>query len=545
MDLVAAMDDPGLFGRWFSGPSWDGWRAVLRGAFALPMTETERAFFRSVADREPPTAPVRELWAICGRRAGKDSVASLIASHAAALFDQGHRLRAGERALVMCLASDRDQAKIVLGYARAYFDQSPPLAAMVTRETAGCFELENGVDLAIATNNFRATRGRTLLCVVFDEVAFWFDENSARPDKETYRSVVPGLATLPGMLIGISSPYGKSGLLYEKWQRHFGRDGDVLVIRAPSIALNPTLDRTMIEREIAEDPAAASAEWLAEWRSDVASFIDIALIEAAVDRGVTVRPPQKGIDYRAFCDAASGAGKDSFTAAIAHNDDGVAVLDCLLEIRPPFNFDSAVAEVSQLVKSYGCGSEVTSDRYAAGITVQAFERHGVTLRHSERDRSAIYLDVLPLLTSGRARLIENRRMVTQFAALERRTSSGGKDRIDHPQHGGADDVCNSAAGSLVLTQPGTFAASGIFEFYRRGAAVAASNPASGPEFGFKFGGAPVIDTVRLRAPAGISQVTGMSGHPYVIADDGTVRVSPDDSIALRRLGWAIAEEATA
>jgi hypothetical protein len=37
--------------------------------------------------------------------------------------------------------------------------------------------------------------------------------------------------------VGISSPYRKSGLLYKKFEKHYGREGDVLVIKAPTRAL--------------------------------------------------------------------------------------------------------------------------------------------------------------------------------------------------------------------------------------------------------------------------------------------------------------------
>ena len=47
LDIVQAMDHPGLFKQWFDGPSWGGWRAVLKSAFCLPMSEAEIAFFKS------------------------------------------------------------------------------------------------------------------------------------------------------------------------------------------------------------------------------------------------------------------------------------------------------------------------------------------------------------------------------------------------------------------------------------------------------------------------------------------------------------------
>jgi hypothetical protein len=446
--VTAAMDDPGLFQAWFRGESWDGWRAVLKAAFALPMTAGESAFFESVADRDPPVRPVRELWCCAGRRSGKDSIASLIAAHAAALFDQDDRLRPGERALVMCLACDRDQARIVLDYTRSYFTDLDLLAGMVRRETVTGFELDNRVDVVIATNSFRATRGRTILCAILDECAYWRSETSASPDVETYRALVPGMATLSGsMLIGISSPYRKTGLLHQKFKAHYGRDaGDVLVIRAPSLLLNPTLDPRIINEALDSDPAAAKAEWLAEFRDDIGGWASVELIEAAVDRGVSVRPPVKGLRYVSFCDP-SGGTRDSFTAAVAHAEGSVAVLDALVEIKAPLNPVAATEQVAALLKSYGL-RETVSDKYAAGFATDAFAKCGIKLRHSERDRSKIYLECLPLFTSGRMRLIDSKRLVTQFASLERRTMPGGKNRVDHGI-GGADDLCNSAGGALV------------------------------------------------------------------------------------------------
>jgi hypothetical protein len=85
--------------------------------------------------------------------------------------------------------------------------------------------------------------------------------------------------------------------------------------------------------------------------------------------------------------------------------------------------------------------------------VDAFSKLGIQYQHSERDRSAIYLDALPLFTAGKARLLDNKRLVTQFASLERRTSPVGKDRVDHGPSG-MDDLCNSAALAMVLAVSG-------------------------------------------------------------------------------------------
>jgi len=413
------------------------------------MSDAERQFFRSVAERDPPARRVSELWCVVGRGGGKDSVASATLAHGAALFDRHDKVRPGERPLAMCLACDRDQARIVLNYTRSYFQDIPPLKEMVVRETMSGFELDNGIDVAIATNNFRSVRGRSILIAVLDECAFYRDEGSSTPDEETYRALKPGLARVPdSVLVGISTPYRKTGLLYRKFCDHYGRDDDdVLVVRGASNQFNPLISQATIDKEIEADPAGARAEWLAEFRNDISGWATRDLIEAAVDHGVTARPPRRGVAYQSFCDA-SGGVRDSFAAAVAHVEDRTAVLDCLVEIRAPFNPDAATAQVADVLKSYACRS-TTGDRYAALWTVEAFRKCGIRYEQSERDRSSIYLDALPLFTTGRARLLDNKRLVSQFAGLERRTNPIGKDRVDHGPSG-ADDLCNAAAGAMVL-----------------------------------------------------------------------------------------------
>jgi hypothetical protein len=245
-------------------------------------------------------------------------------------------LRPGERAVVMCLAVNREQARIVHRYIAAYFAKNQLLRPLVARETDDGLELTNGVDIIVATNSYRAVRGRTIVCVILDEVSFWRDEDSANPDVETYNALVPGMISIPSaMLIGITTAYAKSGLAYQKWKAHYGRDDDdVLVVKGPSTAFNPTLPRHIIDAALEKDPEAASAEWLSEWRSDLAGFIDRELVEAAVDPGVLVRNRQPAARYHAFCDPSGGRG-DAFTCAIAHAErkTNEVVLDALFERR--------------------------------------------------------------------------------------------------------------------------------------------------------------------------------------------------------------------
>jgi hypothetical protein len=448
LDIVAAMNSKLLFADWFKGRSWDNWRTVLKGAFALPMSEAERAFFRTVAERDPPTKPVRELWGVIGRGGGKDSIASLIIAHGATLFDRRDRLRPGERALCMCLACDRDQARIVLDYTRSYFDSIAPLRAMVRRETVSGFELNNGVDIAIATNSYRAVRGHTLRLVIMDECAFYRDERSSTPDEETYRAVAPGLARLPGsMLIGISTPHAKRGLLWRKFKDHYGRNGDVLVITAPSIVFNPTLDQAVIDQAISEDPLGARAEWLGEFRDDVEVFVTREAVESCVATGRYELPRIDGVPYLAGIDT-SGAVYDSMTLTVVHVEDGNrVVVDAIREVRPPFSPEAIVGEFSALCKSYGV-SEVWGDRYAGEWPQERFRTHGINYRVDGKTKSEFFLEFLPVLNSRRVELLDHKRLVAQLCQLER-VAGPAKNTIKKPK-GGHDDVANCVAIAAVM-----------------------------------------------------------------------------------------------
>ena len=64
-------------------------------------------------------------------------------------------------------------------------------------------------------------------------------------------------------------------------------------------------------------------------------------------------------------------------------------------------------------------------------------------------KSIIYRNFLPLLNSGRVRLLDNARLISQLVGLERRAARSGRYTIDH-RPGGRYDVINAAAGVLCL-----------------------------------------------------------------------------------------------
>jgi len=118
------------------------------------------------------------------------------------------------------------------------------------------------------------------------------------------------------------------------------------------------------------------------------------------------------------------------------------------ERRPPFSPEAVVEEFAETLRSY-CINKVTGDRYGGEWPREQFQKRGIKYEPADKTKSELYRELLPLLNSGQAELLDNARLITQLCALERRTARGGKDSIDHPT-GGHDDIANAVAGALVL-----------------------------------------------------------------------------------------------
>jgi hypothetical protein len=308
--------------------------------------------------------------------------------------------------------------------------------------------------------SFRSTRGRTFAAVLIDEAAFLRSEESAQPDIELVRAVTPGLATLNGLLAIVTSPYMRSGIIWDWHRKHFGQDdSETLVVQGPTQLFNPALDAGVIAAAKADDPESGAAEWDGEFRKDRSSAFDSAWIERATDSGVFERPrvatlPTGGPpSYCGFTDPAGGAGRDAWATSIAHAEGDAVIDDARLEVRAPFTTVDAARQVAAFLKAYGI-THVRGDRYAGRWPADALAVHGISYIESELPKSAIYLESIPLFSAGRVRLLDHAHTLTQLRQLERRVRPGGRDSIDHPLNA-HDDCANALCGALLAAARST------------------------------------------------------------------------------------------
>ena len=379
-----------------------------------------------------------------------------IAVWLAAFKDWRPFLGPGEIGTIMIIAADRKQSRVIMRYCCGLLKSVPMLRQLIDGETQESIQLRNRVCIEVHTASFRSTRGYTIVAGLLDEVSFWpVDESSSSPDVEVLNAIRPGMSTIPGaMLLCASSPYARRGALWDAHHKHYGKDDDpILVWQSPTRDMNATVPQSIIDAAVEEDPARAAAEWSAQFRVDVESFVSREAVDLCVALDVHERAPMSSVRYYGFVDP-SGGSADSMILAVGHREGDVVVLDALRERKPAFSPEDVVSEFAELLKSYRI-TKITGDRYAGDWPRERFREHGVSYEPAQKPKSDLYRDLLPAINSRKLDLLDHPRLLTQLVGLERRTARGGRDSIDHAP-GAHDDLANAVAGLAAATNRGKY-----------------------------------------------------------------------------------------
>jgi hypothetical protein len=445
LDIIKFCEDPELLNLSLS----EAQRVLLKSMYALPLDAHEREIFmRCTGRKNPITTPPIEVTIFAGARSGKDSRVIAPTLLYEACFGQHEKeIAKGEQGVIPCVAQGTKGASIAFGYVRDYVMASPLLRSMLLDEpTRDEIRLTNKMTISIFPSTVKSLRGWSIPCGAMDELAFWRLEGSAESDVEIQTSIRRGMAgfTRP-KLIKCSTPYMKAGVLHTDFQRFGDEDEDVLVWHAPSSLMNPSLNTARFQRL---DPSRYSREFEAVFVDDLEAFISTAWIDACTIRNRFALPPLEDVLYFAAIDA-SGGGGDAFTLAICHCEFVDGQLRVIQDVMcgggksrtEKLNLESTVAEIARMLGKFSIQA-ILSDRYAAGWVVESFARHGIVVEHAEVDKSEAYLELEPLIATGRIELLDQPKQLRELATLERRARPGGKPLIDHPR-GGHDDHINA------------------------------------------------------------------------------------------------------
>jgi hypothetical protein len=459
MKISSAIKSKDGFGSFFRGcpETWKPWLTFFKVLGGERLDAEEMALFTECTGLEDlPTEPIREVFIIAGRRSGKSTAVALLSAFYAIWGGWEKHLSKGERARIFIVSPTKSQGQIIKGYLEAIFDLNGSLRSMVKRNLQESLELVNGTTIEIRPASWRATRGFTVGLLAMEELSYWrFEAESANVDKEIYTAVKPGMTTIKNSLVvGISTPFARQGLLWDKYERHYGKSGSVLIWRAPSWRMNLSLSEAELRQDFFETLGAAEfgAEYEARFREDIETYLPLEVIMAAVVPGRENVDYKPGTFYRGFCDPAEGLrkGGDSMTFAVSHGTEDKPkkyILDFLLEFQPPFDPKEVIRQIAEICHLYRI-TNIVQDRHAVGWIGADLKEYNITTEVSDLTKSQIYEHFAVIMNKRQVELVDCPKLKTQMRSLMKFLRGGGTVAIDHLRSG-HDDVVNSAAGAIV------------------------------------------------------------------------------------------------
>lgn len=324
----------------------------------------------------------RELILAIGRRSGKTTLSGIFASYEVyrllnLLNPQSYYgLPNGNRIQIISVATDKDQAGLLFNEVTSHLAKCDYFKPFIVNNTLGWVNFRTPYDIEkfgptmrqqdgrFVSFNGKATmrvtfksciakglRGSGNVVVILDEVAHFQDKGNSSA-KEIYDAVTPSQAAfsrkdpntrrpaidpitgeeapVESRCILISSPLGKSGKFYEKFElaMHAGEGAqNILAIQAPTWEINPTVPSAYYKEKYHEDPVTFDTEFGARFSDQAQGWMEresdlMACVEPdrrPVTRARPKMPHQMGIDV--------GLIGDGTAIAITHVEEDQIILD--------------------------------------------------------------------------------------------------------------------------------------------------------------------------------------------------------------------------
>jgi len=416
------------------------------------LTWKERNLWRKLAETQlfARYSPRRydESVFIHGRQSGKSTRIATTAILWVA-FCAEHAVAPGERLSILSFSPvlRQNTFQLVAEKIRAV----PELSALVGTDNAGNGELRlaNGIDILEISANPAYARGKTAILAVIDEAAFLHsDQEFTNNLIDLLESVRPSLIVKHGRLLLLSSPGGMEGPLFEA-HRDRALNPDVLVLRAPSVLLNPSIDAKLLERERKRGGEQFyRREYLAEFTETSGTpFLDseaLARSTAVGSRELGAAPSDyvsSGLDLadrRDDCALAHACVRDfagvrkvvvlSARAWKPHPKTGHQVLTVL-------------KEMGEDCRRVGSG-RARGDQKSMSVAEQVLATHGVGFTRvvtAGAGSEQAYRSFAALLNEDRLVLPDDAELITQLRRLEQKTQDGNRFLVEG-RRGAKDDV---------------------------------------------------------------------------------------------------------
>lgn len=437
------------------------------------LTEVELYKYMTEQDYNPLSLKKKnKINFIIGRRGGKTTLAAMLAIYCAIKENWRPYLNKTRYATVLILSHSREFSDEVLDIIRGLIEDSPVLKRVINKRrknTASTMNLAvpyfkekliefSRVQIKVGAASSKTTRGIAACAVLCDEIAFWnLDENMKESDAKILKAVRPATKQFgrKALLIKLSSPGIKQGILYSEWNRWLeGKlPSSYTCFKAPTWVWNTILPKEEYVEEWELDEDGFNTEYRANFVDSLSNFILPEFIDLATMKGVSFCPPEprgkaSSVTYKAAIDAAYK--KDVFTFSVmGHFENRIKqyVLKGFAGTKEnPVRAFEVAKYVRTICNEYGI-DEVEADQYSFQPLKEIFEQFGITLTErvfSLTFKKKVYFNLKRLVHSQQIDLLDNPTLIGELKALVVEQTPSGQIRIGHPP-GGSDDYSDATA----------------------------------------------------------------------------------------------------
>ncbi len=286
--------------------------------------------------------------------------------------------------------------------------------------------IEGSVVILSGTSNSPALRGHSAICVVFDEMAHYFNTDGSSSSKEVYNAISRSTLTFApkddGRNVVISSPDKKNGFFYDHYERC--KDVDtVQVFQIPTVDANPEFTVQMLDDEYLKDPVTAASEFGAIFRTVGGNtYFPPDKIDEAFHKRPNMFLSNKGLrGYEYYLHIDPATSSDNWAILIAHPEwrwnnalkgkECIIVEDYSCFWKPPAGGHLDENEIMDkhilpLCKSFNFVS-VTYDNWFSLPQRTKLNEHRIphsNMAFSGRNKNNMYSTVKDMLIQGRLEL---------------------------------------------------------------------------------------------------------------------------------------------
>jgi len=406
------------------------------------------------------------IWAM-GRRSGKTFMAAVAATYMCfvqADFFQ-RKVRKGEKWYIITVANDLGQSKIALENIRQLIINSP-FEQEVTRETAFEIEISNGCVFQAIPASARASRGKAVVAIIQDELAFSIEGDANRGAEAMYNALSPSIAQFGrhGKIIELSSPWLTDGLFYEHFKQAESNEfPGMQALQIPTWEINVNLPWgcDFLENARKKDEESFWVEFGAQFAKSQSSLLAPEIVDAAVNKERGIMVPLReymGTYILALDPARGGVGRDDYTACIVHYEGERLVVDKFHAFEPDFEIagkkEVNIAKVEDWIKEHHRIYEFQSivlDQFNSSATIQSLAKDFpiCELAWSVSTKMKAFSKMKELFNAGLIEMYPHKKAVLQLKNLSVIYRQSGQWAVTGGKETGVDDYAFALAGAIL------------------------------------------------------------------------------------------------